>query len=119
MTNKHVNNGCMKCIYSITLPFDLEDCAHILFTVIDFAGKGQHVISMLHDQYLGNIWYCPLLCNTYSIKRNGNILRKRLEEQYIQHTIMTQNAYHQIFIIPYLFCINLTDVHHICLMSKM
>ena len=35
---------------------------------------------------LGNIWYCPPIGNTYSIKRNGNILRKRLEEQYIQHS---------------------------------
>ena len=43
MTNKHVNNGSIKCIYSITLPFDLEDCAHILFTVIDFAGNGLHI----------------------------------------------------------------------------
>ena len=32
---------------------------------------------------LGNIWHCPPLCNTYSIKQNGNILRKRLEEIYI------------------------------------
>ena len=43
MTNKRVNNGGIKCIYSINLPFDLEDCARILFTVIDFAGKGLHV----------------------------------------------------------------------------
>ena len=43
MANKRVNNGIIKCIYSITLPFDLEDCAYILFTVIDFAGKGLHV----------------------------------------------------------------------------
>ena len=43
MTNKCVNNGSLKCIYSITLLFDLEDCACILFTVIDFAGKGLHV----------------------------------------------------------------------------
>ena len=43
MINKHVNNGRIKCIYSITLPFDLEDCAYILFTVINFAGKGLHV----------------------------------------------------------------------------
>ena len=27
----------------ITLPFDLEDCAYILFTVINFPGKGLHV----------------------------------------------------------------------------
>ena len=41
----HMTNKCMsiKCIYSITLPFDLEDCARILCTVIDFAGKGLHV----------------------------------------------------------------------------
>ena len=43
MINKRVNNGNIKCIYSITLPFDLEDCAYILFTVINFAGKGLHV----------------------------------------------------------------------------
>ena len=45
MTTKRVNNGSIKCIYSITLPFDLEDCARILFrpTVFDFAGKGLHV----------------------------------------------------------------------------
>ena len=43
MTNKRVNNGSIKCIYSITLPFDLEDCACILFTVINFAGKGLHI----------------------------------------------------------------------------
>ena len=36
-----MNNGSIKCIYSITLLFDLED--RILFTVIDFAGKGLHV----------------------------------------------------------------------------
>ena len=52
MTNKRVNNGSIKCIFSISLPFDLEDCACILFTVIDFAGKGLHVRIMLHDQYL-------------------------------------------------------------------
>ena len=40
MINKRVNNGSITCIYSITLPFDLEDCACILFTVINFAGKG-------------------------------------------------------------------------------
>ena len=40
MTNKRVNNGSIECIYSISLPFDLKDCACILFTVIDFAGKG-------------------------------------------------------------------------------
>ena len=52
MTNKRVNNSSIKCIYSISLPFDLEDCACILFTVIDFAGKGLHISeSMLHDQY--------------------------------------------------------------------
>ena len=28
----------------------------------------------------------PPIGNTYSIKQNGNILRKRLEEQYIQHS---------------------------------
>ena len=33
---------------------------------------------------LGNNWYCPPIGHTYRIKRNGNILRKRLEEQYIQ-----------------------------------
>ena len=43
MINKHVNNGSIKCIYSITLPFDLEDYAYFLFTVINFAGKGLHV----------------------------------------------------------------------------
>ena len=43
MINKRVNNGSIKYIYSITLPFDLEDCAYILFTVINFAGKGLHV----------------------------------------------------------------------------
>ena len=43
MTNKRVNNGSIKCMYSITLPFDREDCTRILFTVIDFAGKGLHV----------------------------------------------------------------------------
>ena len=43
LTNKRVNNGSIKSIYSITLPFDLEDCARILYTVIDFAGKGLHV----------------------------------------------------------------------------
>ena len=67
---------------------------------------------------LGNIWYCPPIGHTYSIKPNGNILRKRLEEQYIQDSD-TKCLYHQIFIIPYLFCIILTGVHHTCLMSKM
>ena len=43
MTNKCVNNGSIKCICSTTLPFDLEDCVCILFTVIDFADKGLHV----------------------------------------------------------------------------
>ena len=43
MTNKRVNNRSIKCIYSITLTFDLEDCARILFTVIHFADKGLHV----------------------------------------------------------------------------
>ena len=43
MGHKRVNNGSIKCIYFITLPFDLEDCAYILFTVINFAGKGVHV----------------------------------------------------------------------------
>ena len=30
-------------VYSTTVPFDQEDCVCILFTVIDFAGKGLHV----------------------------------------------------------------------------
>ena len=51
MTNKHVNNGSIICIYSTTLPFDLEDCVCILFTVIDFAGKGLNVRILLDDQY--------------------------------------------------------------------
>ena len=55
MINKRVNNGSINCIYSITLPFDLEDCAYILFTVINFAGKGLHVrinviSSILHEK---------------------------------------------------------------------
>ena len=55
MTNKRVNNGSLKCrpiIYSISLPFDLEDCACILFTVIDFAGKGLHV--RINARYMTN-----------------------------------------------------------------
>ena len=48
MTNKRVNNGSIKCIYSISLDFDLEDCACILFTVIDSVYMSE---SMLHDQY--------------------------------------------------------------------
>ena len=51
MTNKRVNNGSIKCIYSITLPFDLEDCAHILFTDIDLQVRVYMSESMLHDQY--------------------------------------------------------------------
>ena len=38
MANNSVNFGSIKCSYFITFPFDLEDCAHILLTVIDFAG---------------------------------------------------------------------------------
>ena len=30
MTKKRVNYGSIKCIYSITLPFDQEYCAHHL-----------------------------------------------------------------------------------------
>ena len=43
MNNKRVNYGSIKCIYCITLPFDLEDCAYILLTLIEFAGNGLHV----------------------------------------------------------------------------
>ena len=46
MTNKHVNYGSIKCIYSITLPFDREHCAHILFSVINLRVKG-----LCHNQY--------------------------------------------------------------------
>ena len=49
LTNKRVNNGSIKCMYSISLPFDLEDCARILFTVIDFTGKVCISESTLHD----------------------------------------------------------------------
>ena len=51
MTNKRVKNGSIKCIYSRTLPFDLQDCVCILFTVIDLQVKVYMSESMLHDQY--------------------------------------------------------------------
>ena len=51
MTNKRLNNGSIKCIYSATLPVDLEDCVCILFTVLILQVKVYMSESMLHDQY--------------------------------------------------------------------
>ena len=49
MTNKRVNYGSMKCIYSINLPFDL-DCAHISFTVMILQVKVYMSESTLYDK---------------------------------------------------------------------
>ena len=50
MTNKSVNYGSIKCIYSITLPYDLEDCAHISIIVMMLQVKVYMSESKLYDK---------------------------------------------------------------------
>ena len=50
MTNKGVNYGSIKCIYSITLPYDLEDCAHISIIVKILQVKVYISESKLYDK---------------------------------------------------------------------
>ena len=51
MTNEYVNYGSIKCIYSIILPFDLEDCARCRLLCLILQVKVYMSESMLHDQY--------------------------------------------------------------------